>query len=865
MPAQDPCTIPLLANPFSPVEIAVGGPGTSTDNAVARWDGTGGNLIQDSGVTIDDSDNITTTGSLLVGDQVTILPSGTTSTLRTNSSDAVLNFVAARGTPGGCAFRFTTGTGVAFEITEALDALFSGDITATLGNVTLNAGDLTVTAGDAIITAGTLAVGTGTAASGEQIAHFVGNSGGDRGIFIENIGAGRATVEIINDGSATGQSVIRLGDAVDGDRWVLLTAASSDDFFIVDGSSGNTVLRIFNGATNTFELGGTVLCNLTVVEGDITATFGDLIVTLGNVDVAAGALIVGTPGDSVGVGDISAGTGSNNRLFFNASAPSLFLNGVIQIQDNAAIRRVILDPDYAGAGALPSIELRPLIGRTLVLASTGVAGEWTLTGSASGGIHNLTLDNPGAGNFNLILTDGNLTLSDGDLTVTAGDTLLGGDLSITGDVTSATCFTFVPTGTTPSTASLCVNPPSASANAFLLYLGVNDIEKASVDEDGHAKFTSIGVNATPSTTLGRIVFGNFLCMSRDVTNDRITIVGGTSVSQGARFQFFGPDHASTPSRAFADMTRMDFRTASAAPIILFEMETSPPRIRPQNTDSVALGLAGNRWADVFAVDANFSGSLVVGSDLTVNVGTTLLTETDTAKPVAHLAHNSAPVASREVLRLRAAFTSALSATHGGRQSMYLSDDGAPAIATFFDWESDDGTNNTGRLTIGVVNGGSEVDAIIIHPEGGIVTLSPLLALGGTPDAGGIPQWYEFPVSEADFTAASPTETITLLSLPAAGMIHDVKIKHTTAFSGGGTSGATLSVGIVGSTTKYAAAFDVFQAVGDTVFGLGSTFGSENHGAAVNIVVELDTTTGTENVVDYTAGAATIWVLISKAI
>ncbi len=34
------------------------GPATSTDNAVVRWDGTSGSVVQDSGVIIDDSDNI---------------------------------------------------------------------------------------------------------------------------------------------------------------------------------------------------------------------------------------------------------------------------------------------------------------------------------------------------------------------------------------------------------------------------------------------------------------------------------------------------------------------------------------------------------------------------------------------------------------------------------------------------------------------------------------------------------------------------------------------------------------------------------------------------------------------------------------
>ncbi len=40
------------------------GPGSSTDDAIVRWDGTLGTTIQDSSVTIDDSGNITTSGTI---------------------------------------------------------------------------------------------------------------------------------------------------------------------------------------------------------------------------------------------------------------------------------------------------------------------------------------------------------------------------------------------------------------------------------------------------------------------------------------------------------------------------------------------------------------------------------------------------------------------------------------------------------------------------------------------------------------------------------------------------------------------------------------------------------------------------------
>lgn len=42
-------------------------PATSTDNAIVRWDGATGQLVQNSGVTIDDSNNIVTPGTVLVG------------------------------------------------------------------------------------------------------------------------------------------------------------------------------------------------------------------------------------------------------------------------------------------------------------------------------------------------------------------------------------------------------------------------------------------------------------------------------------------------------------------------------------------------------------------------------------------------------------------------------------------------------------------------------------------------------------------------------------------------------------------------------------------------------------------------------
>lgn len=65
----------------------MGGPATSTDNAVARYNGTGGSQVQNSGVTIDDSNNVsgvvglTTTGDITVADDKYIV-FGTTSDIK---------------------------------------------------------------------------------------------------------------------------------------------------------------------------------------------------------------------------------------------------------------------------------------------------------------------------------------------------------------------------------------------------------------------------------------------------------------------------------------------------------------------------------------------------------------------------------------------------------------------------------------------------------------------------------------------------------------------------------------------------------------------------------------------------------------
>lgn len=77
--------------------------GSSTDNALARWDGAGGNALQDSAVIVSDAGEI----SGYLEKQITVA----------GTSYAIDNTV-----PSGCVLRFTSGSAVTVTIDSALAA-----------------------------------------------------------------------------------------------------------------------------------------------------------------------------------------------------------------------------------------------------------------------------------------------------------------------------------------------------------------------------------------------------------------------------------------------------------------------------------------------------------------------------------------------------------------------------------------------------------------------------------------------------------------------------------------------------------------------------------------------------------------------
>jgi uncharacterized protein GlcG (DUF336 family) len=63
-PADMQLSVIEIAPAVSSGGVGLSGPGSSTDEAIARWDGTGGKLLQDSAMLVDDSGNITGVGNI---------------------------------------------------------------------------------------------------------------------------------------------------------------------------------------------------------------------------------------------------------------------------------------------------------------------------------------------------------------------------------------------------------------------------------------------------------------------------------------------------------------------------------------------------------------------------------------------------------------------------------------------------------------------------------------------------------------------------------------------------------------------------------------------------------------------------------
>ena len=119
---------------------------------------------------------------------------------------------------------------------------------------------------------------------------------------------------------------------------------------------------------------------------------------------------------------------------------------------------------------------------------------------------------------------------------------------------------------------------------------------------------------------------------------------------------------------------------------------------------------------------------------------------------------------------------------------------------------------------------------------------------------------KYTISHTALKTAATTNDIALLTLPAGGLIQNVVLKHSAAFTGGSISAYTLTVGISGDLDKYTPAvlFDVFQAPGDAVFEFATTQGIETFNASGTSIRLAAISTGAD-LDQSTAGSVDVWV------
>ncbi len=135
------------------------------------------------------------------------------------------------------------------------------------------------------------------------------------------------------------------------------------------------------------------------------------------------------------------------------------------------------------------------------------------------------------------------------------------------------------------------------------------------------------------------------------------------------------------------------------------------------------------------------------------------------------------------------------------------------------------------------------------------------AKGNFGPGGRAPSCATYVKTFADLTTASATEDEVLFNLPANGVLVGVRVKHSTAFSGGTLSAMTVSVGDSSSTTLYTSAFDVFQAAAATTILFADMFKAST--SAARDVLARFTATG-DTMDNVTAGSVDIhacWVVL----
>ena len=214
------------------VGAGVSGPGATTDNALVRWDGTGGTNTQNSAVIVDDSNNVTGVVALTVTGIVTL--SGTAANMGIGA-----NFISYGGTDAGLSF------------SSGNNATLSG--TLTVSGVSITQSSSASGADNFVASINT----SDTATSNAFLRATVGGASG-----------GDAALHLLIPSVAEWYAFI---DNSDSDKFKISTTLATN-LFVLD-SSGNTTL---SGTLTVSGAGGLTLSATASPTGTGTGVVGQI-------------------------------------------------------------------------------------------------------------------------------------------------------------------------------------------------------------------------------------------------------------------------------------------------------------------------------------------------------------------------------------------------------------------------------------------------------------------------------------------------------------------------------------------------------------------------------------------------------------